>query len=129
MSQTEHVKALIAWNEGDQKVVLMWIVFDLAIISLTLSEKLFNSKSWLVAIGLFSFLGSAVFLNLYHHKGHLAGRELAGCLAVGATNDPGVLLENLWKKNKAQFRIGIGLMLLGILLLLCEFALGVMSGV
>ncbi len=118
-----YLEWLRAWTEEDKKVLLLLIGFDLAIVSLVLSEKLFSAqpKSALVACAVVSFLASAGFLYQYYHALHMALRGLLPSVLSDSISDVEQLFADVWKRNRGWFRLGHFFLGLGLLLLLLAY--------
>ena len=114
---------LRAWAEEDKKVILLLIGFDLAIVSLVLSEKLFSSepKSVIVACAVFSFMASAGCLYHYFHALHMAIRALLPSVLNDDIAQVEPLFFGVWSKNKWWFRAGYALLATGLVLLFIAY--------
>lgn len=111
------------WAEEDKKVVLLLIGFNLAIVSLVLSEKLFSAqpKSVLVAGAVVLFMSAAAFLYRYFHALHIAIRQILPMLLDEDTTAAANTFEAVWKKTKWWFRIGTACTAGGLILLLAAY--------
>ncbi len=117
----DYIQTLLGIVEEDKKAVLLYVVFDLAVVSLTLSEKLLQDKGGhqpFIALGLgLLLIAAALFFN-YFRKMHLATFEIAECLLTLDTARARELPKNVWKDHKAGYCAAYIIQLLGLALLI-----------
>lgn len=124
----EYINGLKAWVEEDKKVILLGIGFDLAAISLIISNKVpgaLNPNSILIALGMLSLLFSAYFLFVYYHGLHLAVREIHRQLKTLNIYNAENALDKLWKERSLKFHIGLALLYLGVIIFIAQYILNI----
>lgn len=112
----EYIAGLKSWADEDKKVVLLWIAFDLAIVSLTLSEKIFDdasNRSPVVGIGVLSFLLSVILFFVYYHDLHMAIRSMNEHLLDLNCDQALHKIRTTWIRNSRIFDVASGLLVLG----------------
>ena len=122
-----YIKTLLGLQEEDNKSVLLYVAFDLAVVSLTLSEKLLQNATsdvrYVIATGLCLLLASAALFFNYYRKMHLSRFKVADTLLtldiLQARNIP----VQIWEKHKIGYQVGYGLRLAGLALLLAAYLL------
>nr|WP_320010573.1 hypothetical protein [uncultured Desulfobulbus sp.] len=122
-----YIKTLLSLQEEDNKSVLLYVAFDLAVVSLTLSEKLLQNATsdvrYVIATGLCLLLASAALFFNYYRKMHLSRFKVADTLLtldiLQARNIP----VQIWEKHKIGYQVGYGLRLAGLALLLAAYLL------
>jgi len=120
----EYIKTLLSLLEEDKKSVLLYVAFDLAVVSLTLSEKLLQgptSKSPFVAAGLCLLLASAAMFFNYYRKLHLSTFRLADVLLTLDTAAARQIPEQVWREHKPGYRVGYVVRLLGLAVLIATY--------
>lgn len=117
----DYIKTLLSIVEEDKKAILLYVAFDLAVVSLTLSEKLLQDKGGrepFIALGLgFLLLAAGLFFS-YFRKMHLATFEIADCLPLLQTTKARDIPREVWKKHKARYIAAYVVQLLGLALLI-----------
>lgn len=120
----EYIKAILAVVEEDKKAVLLYVVFDLAVVSLTLSEKIFHSpdiKSPFVALGLCLLLAAAAFFFNYFRKMHLATFSIVDCLLELRTECAKGIPKEVWAKHREGYVAAYVLQAAGLVVLLTTY--------
>lgn len=110
----EYIKTLLSLQEEDNKSVLMYVAFDLAIVSLTLSEKLLQSSpsnSPFIAAGLCLLLVSAGLFFNYYRKMHLSRFTVADALLTLDTAKAREVPAQVWNDHKAGYKAGYAIRL------------------
>ena len=70
-TKREYIKTVLSLQEEDNKSVLLYVAFDLAVVSLTLSEKLLqasDTNSPFIATGLILLLISAALVQIQSRR-------------------------------------------------------------
>lgn len=122
----EYIKSLLAVTEEDKKSVLLYVAFDLAVVSLTLSEKLLpgaGTRSPLTVTGLILLLLSAFLFFDYYRKIHLSSFALAKTLLDLNVANAEKLTKHVWQEHKARYFVGYLIRLLGVALLMVAYLL------
>ncbi|WP_394787210.1 hypothetical protein [Rhodoferax sp.] len=117
----DYIKAIISVVEEDKKSILLYVAFDLAVVSLTLSDKLLRgatSKSPFIAAGLCLLLSSAGLFFNHYRKVHLSTFEIVDQLLTLDTQRARAISTQTWKKHQFGYRLGYVIRLLGIATLL-----------
>ncbi len=117
----DYIKTLLSIVEEDKKAVLLYVAFDLAVVSLTLSEKLLPDKGGhqpFIAFGLGLLLIAAALFFDYFRKMHLATFEIADCLQPLDTARAREIPKDVWKKHKTGYIAAYVIQLLGLALLI-----------
>ncbi len=120
----EYIKAIISVADEDKKSVLLYVAFDLAVISLTLSEKIFQAtgpKSAYVAAGLCLLLASAGLFFNHYRKIHLSIFRIVDELLTKNTSRAREIPTETWEKHKLGYIVGYCARLLGIALLVAAY--------
>ena len=120
----EYIKTLLSLQEEDNKSVLLYVAFDLAVVSLTLSEKLFQSttsKTPFVAFGMLLLLVSAALFFNYYRKMHLSRFKVADALLKLDTAEARGIPSQVWKDHNIGYRIGYVVRLAGISVLIATY--------
>ena len=121
---SEYIKAIISVADEDKKSVLLYVAFDLAVVSLTLSEKIFQatgSKSTFVATGLCLLLVSAGFFFNHYRKIHLSIFRIVDELLTKNTSRAREIPRETWEKHKVGYIFGYCTRLLGIAFLVAAY--------
>ena len=95
--------------------------FDLAVVSLTLSEKLLQDKGGrepFLAFGLGLLLLAAGLFFSYFRKMHLATFEIANCLLTLDTARAREIPKDVWTEHKTGYIAAYVVQLLGLALLI-----------
>lgn len=123
-NEQNYLEWMRAWTEEDKKVVLLLIGFDLATVSLVLSEKIFNlqPKSWLVATAVLCLIVSAVCLYEYFHALHRAVRQMLPLVLSGGVTEADEIFNKVAHKYLIYFWVGYILIPIGLIVLLAEYA-------
>lgn len=120
----EYIKSILSVVEADQKSVLLYVAFDLAVISLMLSEKVFqgsSSKSLFVAGGLLLLLISASLFFDYYRKMHLSTFSIVDQLLSLNTRRARRIPNAVWQKHKIGYQLGYVVRLLGVAVLIAAY--------
>jgi len=105
----EYIKELLSVVNEDKKSVLLYVAFDFAVVSLVLSNKIFESdpkNANIVAAGLVILLSSAALFFNYYRKMHLACFELAKQLLCLNAEKAEQIPKEVWNKHKNGYIIG-----------------------
>ena len=111
----------------DKKSVLLYVVFDFAVVSLVLSEKIFESvpnNAPIVAAGMIMLLASAAFFFNYYRKMHLACFELAEQLLNLNTERAKLIPKEVWDRHKIGYIVGYIVRIAGLAVLIYAFVSG-----
>ena len=120
----EYIKTLLSLQEEDNRSVLLYVAFDLAVVSLTLSEKLFQgpaSRSAFIAAGLCLLLISAALFFNYYRKMHLSRFRVADALLTLDTAGARDILTEVWKNHKTGYQVGYAVRLVGLAILIITY--------
>lgn len=120
----EYIKTILSLQEEDNKSVLLYVAFDLAVVSLTLSEKLFQSPgpgSPFVAAGLCLLLISAALFFNYYRKMHLSSFRVADALLELDTARAREIPTEVWNNHKTGYQVGYTVRLLGLAVLIATY--------
>jgi hypothetical protein len=123
----EYIKSLLAITEEDKKSVLLYVVFDLAVVSLTLSEKVLQPSAkhaWLTVTGLVLLLISAFLFFNYYRKIHLSSFGLAKMLLELDTVKAEGMTKHVWQEHKSGYVIGYVVRLVGLVVLIVAYMRG-----
>jgi len=126
-TKTDYIKELLSVVNEDKKSVLLYVAFDLAVVSLVLSEKLFQGpedNSRYVVLGLICLLISAFFFFNYYRKMHLACFELAEQLLSMNTDEAKKIPSRIWAQHKLGYQVGYAIRIFGLGTLLWVYANG-----
>jgi len=123
----DYIKELLSVVNEDKKSVLLYVAFDFAVVSLILSQNIFDSAPSnipAVAIGMvFLLLSAALFFN-YYRKMHLACFELAEQLLTLDADRAKKIPSEVWKDHKIGYIIGYIVRVIGLAILIGAFAYG-----
>lgn len=117
----DYIKTLLSIVEEDKKAILLYVAFDLAVVSLTLSEKLLQDKGGrepFIAFGLGLLLIAAALFFSYFRKMHLATFEIANCLLTLDTARAREIPKDVWTEHKTGYIAAYVVQLLGLALLI-----------
>ncbi len=117
----DYIKTLLSVVEEDKKAVLLYVAFDLAVVSLTLSEKLLPDKGGhqpFIALGLALLLIAAGLFFEYYRKMHLATFSIADCLLTLRTARAREIPKEVWKTHRTGYIAAYIIQLLGLALLI-----------
>ena len=120
----EYIKGLLSVIDEDKKSVLLYVAFDLAVVSLTLSEKIFQSppkNSPIVASGLILLLISAALFFNYYRKMHLASFEMVDQILTLDTAKARQIPGEVWSKHRIGYWVGYVVRLVALTVLICAF--------
>ena len=120
----EYIKGLLSVIDEDKKSVLLYVAFDLAVVSLTLSEKIFHSppkNSPIVAVGLILLLISAALFFNYYRKMHLASFKLVEQILALDTAKAKKIPGEVWDTHHMGYQIGYVVRVIALLVLICAF--------
>ncbi len=120
----EYIKELLSVIDEDKKSVLLYVAFDLAVVSLTLSEKIFQSpakNSPIVALGLILLLISAALFFTYYRKMHLASFAMVDQILTLDTTRARQIPDEVWSKHKTGYIFGYVMRVLALAVLLSAF--------
>ncbi|MCP4340697.1 MAG: hypothetical protein GY799_17875 [Desulfobulbaceae bacterium] len=120
----EYIKELLSVIDEDKKSVLLYVAFDLAVVSLTLSEKIFQSPSKnspIVALGLILLLISAAFFFNYYRKMHLASFAMVDQILTLDTTKARQIPSEVWSNHKIGYMFGYVMRVLGLAVLIGAF--------
>jgi hypothetical protein len=119
-----YIQAIISVVEEDKRSVLLYVAFDLAVVSLTLSEKILQSttaKSPYVAAGLCLLLASAGLFFNYYRKVHLSTFAIADQLLSLDTAKARSIPAATWEQHKLCYLIGFFVRLFGLSVLIVAY--------
>jgi hypothetical protein len=122
--EREYIKSIMTVVEEDKKSVLLYVAFDLSVVSLTLSGKIFNTttyKSPIVAAGLCLLLVSAALFFNYYRKVHLSTFLIADQLLKLNVKKARAIPTETWERHRFGYRIGYVVRLLGLAVLIAAF--------
>lgn len=128
----DYIKALIDLAEEDKKSVLLYVAFDLSVVSLTLSEKVFQgaqAHSLVVAAGLVLLLLSATLFFHYYRTRHLATFALVEQLLTLDVQAARQIPKDNWRRQKVAYRIGYSVRAAGIAVLIAAYLMPRVAGV
>ncbi len=128
ITKKEYIIQMRNWNEEDKKIIFLLIAFDLSIIFVTLSKKIFGTnthKSPLVFIGIVCLLIGVGLFYTYYHRRHQISKDIIKTLKCLSIDKADNLSEQAWESNKKVFRAAYILSLIGIILFFIEFYIGV----
>lgn len=120
----EYIKGLLSVIDEDKKSALLYVAFDLAVVSLTLSEKIFQSppkNSPIVASGLILLLISAALFFSYYRKMHLASFEMVDQILTLDTAKARQIPGEVWSKNRVGYSVGYGVRVVALTVLIFAF--------
>lgn len=120
----EYITALLSVIDEDKKSVLLYVAFDLAVVSLTLSEKIFQSppkNSPIVAAGLILLLISAALFFNYYRKMHLASFEIVDQILTLDTDRARQLPTKVWNRHRSGYKVGYVVRVLALATLIFAF--------
>lgn len=120
----EYIKGLLSVIDEDKKSVLLYVAFDLAVVSLTLSEKIFQSppgNSPIVAAGLILLLISAALFFNYYRKMHLASFKLVDQILTLNTAKAKKIPGEVWDTHHMGYKIGYVVRVIALLVLIWAF--------
>lgn len=120
----EYIKGLLSVIDEDKKSVLLYVAFDLAVVSLTLSEKIFQSppgNSPIVAAGLILLLISAALFFNYYRKMHLASFNLVDQILTLDTAKAKKIPGEVWDAHHMGYKIGYVIRVIALLVLIGAF--------
>ncbi len=120
----EYIKELLAVIDEDKKSVLLYVAFDLAVVSLTLSEKIFETappNSPVIASGLILLLFSAALFFNYYRKMHLASFAVVDQLLTLDTTKARQIPAEVWRKHQAGYIVGYIVRIVGLAVLISRF--------
>jgi hypothetical protein len=123
----EYIKGLLSVMDEDKKSVLLYVAFDLAVVSLTLSEKIFQSppkNSSIVASGLILLLISAFLFFNYYRKMHLASFAMVDQILTLDTARARQIPSEVWSRHKTGYKVGYVSRVAGLAALITAFLLG-----
>lgn len=112
---------MLSLMEEDKKSVLLYIAFDLAVVSLVISGKVLTVESFfrpVVVVGLVYLLISAYFFFVYYRKIHLASFSVAKTLLTLDFAKADTIRTEVWDKHKFKYWAAFFSMVLGIVFLL-----------
>ena len=122
-----YIKTLLGLQEEDNKSVLLYVAFDLAVVSLTLSEKLLQNAAsavrYLIVAGLCLLLASAALFFNYYRKMHLSRFKVADSLLTLDIAQARNIPVQIWKKHQLGYKMGYGLRIVGLALLFAAYLL------
>ena len=113
----EYIKSIISVVEEDKKSVLLYVAFDLAIVSLTLSGKIVDNefaKSSVVAPGLLFLLISATYFFNHYRKIHLSTFAIIDQILTLDTDRARAIPTETWVKHSEGYRIGYMIRAVGV---------------
>ncbi len=120
----DYITAIISVVEEDKKTGLLYVAFDLTVVSLTLSEKLIQgpkANSTIVAAGLcFLLVSAALFFNHYR-KIHLSTFEIVDKLLTLDTEKARSIPTETWQKHKTGYIVGYIVRLAGVAMLIAAY--------
>ncbi len=120
----EYIKKLLSIIHEDKKSVLLYVAFDLSVVSLTLSERIFQSppkNSPFVASGLILLLISAAFFFNYYRKMHLASFAMVDQILTLDTTRARQIPGEVWSKHKIGYKVGYVVRVVGLAVLIGAF--------
>lgn len=120
----DYINAIISVVEEDKKSVLLYVAFDLAVVSLTLSEKLLQGstvKSPFVAMALCLLLVSAALFFNHYRKIHLSTFEIVDQLLTLDTKKARSIPSDTWQKHKTGYQVGYVVQLAGLTILIATY--------
>lgn len=120
----EYIKGILSVIDEDKKSVLLYVAFDLAVVSLTLSEKIFQSppgNSPIVAAGLILLLVSAALFFNYYRKMHLASFKLVDQILTLDTAKAKKIPGEVWDRHQMGYKIGYVVRVIALLVLIWAF--------
>ena len=122
--KNEYIKGLLSIVNEDKKSVLLYVAFDFAVVSLILSNKIFEvnpNNVNIVTIGLVTLLISAVLFFNYYRKMHLACFELAKQLLNLNVERAEQIPKEVWRYNKMKYRLGHLALYIGLVILIISY--------
>ncbi|MCR9245132.1 MAG: hypothetical protein NXI31_08865 [bacterium] len=99
-----YIKELIALTERDARSVLLFVAFDLAVVSFVLRPA--TSPPWQTNVAVVLLLASAYFFFSYYRKVHLSSFEIADQLLTNDATAARAIPEQCWKTHKTSFFLG-----------------------
>ena len=122
----EYIRSLLVVTEEDKKSVLLYVAFDLAVVSLTLSGKLVQgsaNQSWLTVAGLVLLLVSAFVFFRYYRRIHLSSFALAKTLLRLDVEEAEATPERVWQEHRTGYFVGYVVRVLGVGMLMAAYLL------
>lgn len=123
----EYIKSMLSLMEEDKKSVLLYVAFDLAVISLVISEKILTVENFfrpVVVVGLVYLLISVSLFFAYYRKMNLAAFPVTRTLLTLDVAKADAIRAEAWAKNKFKYWVAHLSMGLGIALLLAALIKG-----
>ncbi len=117
----DYIKSIISVVEEDKKSVLLYVAFDFAVVSLTLSEKLLqapSNNSKFVAVALCLLLGSAALFFNHYRKIHLCTFKIVDQLLTLDTDRARAIPAETWDQHKLGYRLGYIVRIIGVAILI-----------
>lgn len=127
-SKKDYIKLLLTLLEEDKKAVLLYVIFNFSLVTLSLNEKIFKNSD---QNGVFSLIGICLLIISgylyfdYFRKLHLSAYKVAETILILDTDEAKKIKEQIWLQNKTRYTVAYVSQISGVVLLLIQYMVNI----